>query len=90
MLTKELITNIASDTRMSKRDCEKMMAAMTGVIADAIGRGLDVQLQGLGTLERRETKAREVVNPKSGKRTLIPAGEKICFRPTVNLKEELR
>ena len=90
MLTKELITNIAADTKMSKRQCEMLMSTMVDVISEALDQNLDVQLQGLGTLEKRTTKAREVVNPKSGSRTTIPAGEKVSFRPTANLKEELR
>lgn len=90
MLTKELINNIANDTKMSKRQCGELITTMVDVIASALDRNLDIQLQGLGTLEKRTTKEREVVNPRSGKRTVIPAGEKLSFRPTTNLKEEFK
>lgn len=75
---------------MSKSKTEEMMDATVNIILDAMREGKDVQLQGLGTLEVREKNERTMVNPKTQKRTIIPAGKKISFRPVAAMKEEMQ
>lgn len=88
MLTKELITNIAQKTGLSKRRCEELLSATTAAIADEIRLGNSLQLQGLGVLEIKHTSERQMVHPKTGERSIVPAGAKLNFKPAETLKEQ--
>lgn len=90
MLTKELISQIASATGLSKRSCDILMDSMVASIKDAVLEGKDVQIQGLGTLEVRETKSRKMRQPKTGETITIPAGQKLGFRPSQAVRKEVR
>lgn len=90
MLTKELIAKIAAETGMSKAYCEDLLAATTASISDAIRNRDSVQWQGLGVLELKYTAERQMVHPRTGERSIVPAGVKLTFRPATNLKEEMR
>lgn len=90
MLTKELIASVAAKSGMSKVMCNALLYAAVSSCAEALQQDKDVQWLGLGTLEVKPTNEREMVNPKTGQRTTIPAGKKVTFRPTKNMKEEMK
>lgn len=90
MLTRELIAEIANKTGMTKRRTEELLEGTISTITDSIRNGQNVQLQGLGTLELKQTKERTMVHPKTGERSRIPAGTKLTFRATNSLKDELK
>ena len=54
MLTKDLITEIAAQTGMTKRRTEELLNATTNVVVENLLQGKSVQLQGLGALEIKE------------------------------------
>ena len=90
MLTKNLIANIAEKTGMTKKRTEEMLSAGIAVLSENLMAGKVVQLQGLGQLEIREKKAREIVHPRTGEKQLIPAKRQLCFKPSTLGKEALR
>ena len=49
-----------------------------------------VQLQGFGALEIKERAPRTIVHPRTGERTVTPGKNQVVFRPTVNIKDELK
>ena len=55
----ELITAVAQEAEMTKKDAEKAVKAVIDVVSGALAKGEKVQLIGFGTFEVRERKARE-------------------------------
>ena len=90
MLTKELITKVASEAEMTKKHAEELLDATVGIILESVCSGKAVQLQGLGVLEPKERAERVIVHPGTGERTIAPAKMQINFRPAPSIKDELK
>jgi len=90
MLTKDLISRIAETTGLTKKEVEQLLSTSNAVMRENLMAGQAIQLQGLGTLEIKERKARTIVHPKTGERTTIPAKNQLVFRPVTNMKDELK
>ena len=90
MLTKELISSIASATGLNKKKVEELITTNNAILRETLMAGKAVQLQGLGTLEVKEKKERAIVHPRTGERTIIPSKKQLVFRPVANLKDELK
>ena len=90
MLTKDLISEIAAQTNMTKRRTEELLSATTSVLVENLLQGKAIQLQNLGTLEIKEKNARTIVHPKTGERSIVPARKQLVMRPTAAMKELLK
>lgn len=90
MLTKELIGRIAEASGLSKKKAEQLLSTSNAILRESLMAGKAVQLQGLGTLEIKERKARVIVHPRTGERVMTPSKNQLVFRPVVNLKDELK
>lgn len=89
MLTKDLITEIATKTGLTKKRTEELLNATTSIVVENLLKGNAVQLQNLGTLEVKEKKERVMVHPKTGERKLVPSRKQLVLRPTTTVKEKL-
>ena len=90
MLTKELIGSIASATGLSKKKAEELLATTNAILRENLMASKTIQLQGLGALEVKEKKARTIVHPRTGERSVIPSKKQLVFRPVANMKDELK
>ncbi len=90
MLTKELIGRIAGASGLSKKDVEHLLSTTNAIVRENLMAGKTIQLQGLGALEIKERKARTMVHPRTGERTVVPSKNQLVFRPVANLKDELK
>lgn len=90
MLTKDLISAIATETGMTKKQTEEILATTGTLILESLCQGNAVQLQGFGVLEAKEKAARMIVHPKTGERSMVPGKTQIVLRPSNNLKDELK
>lgn len=90
MLTKELIGRIAGASGLSKKDVEHLLSTTNAIVRENLMAGKTIQLQGLGTLEIKERKARTMVHPRTGERSVVPSKNQLVFRPVANLKDELK
>ncbi len=90
MLTKDLISEIAAQSGLTKRRTEELLNATTSVVLENLLQGKSVQLQNIGSLEVKEKNARTVVHPKTGERTFVPAKKQLVLRPTAGMKEILK
>ena len=90
MLTKELTGLVSSESGLSKKDTERLLATMTAILRENIMAGKTVQLQGLGALEMKARGERTIVHPKTGERTIVPSKNQLVFKPATNLKEEIK
>ena len=84
----ELITAVAQETEMTKKDAEKAVKAIIDVISDSLVKGDKVQIIGFGTFEVRQRKARVGHNP-STQEIKIPASKTPAFRVSKQLKEKV-
>ena len=87
MTKAELISAIAEKAELSKKDSEKALNAVVGVISDTLAKGDKIQLVGFGTFETRERKAREGINPQTKKKIKIPATKVPAFKAGRALKD---
>lgn len=90
MLTKELTGLVSSESGLSKKDTERLLATTTAILRENIMAGKTVQMQGLGALEMKARGERTIVHPKTGERTIVPSKNQLVFKPATNLKEEIK
>jgi len=90
----ELITAIAANSGLTKKDAEKALKGFEDAITETLVAGGKVQLVGFGTFDVAERAAREGRNPQTGKPMPIPASKAPRFkvgkalRDAVNGKKE--
>jgi DNA-binding protein HU-beta len=85
----ELIDKVASDASVTKKQADAVISAALEAIIDAVSGGQKVTLVGFGTFERRERKAREGRNPKTGDKMEIPATSVPAFSAGKLFKEKV-
>ena len=83
----ELISSVAEQAELSKKDSEKAVNAVLGAIGKALGKGDKVQLVGFGTFEIRERAARKGRNPQTGEEISIAAARVPVFKAGKSLRE---
>ena len=87
MTKSDLIAALATKLGTSKKDGEKVVAAVLESITDALANGEAVQLVGFGTFEVKSVAAREGHNPKTGETIQIPESKKVSFSASKVLKD---
>ena len=85
----ELITAVAQEAEMTKKDAEKAVKAVIDVVSGALVKGDKVQIIGFGTFEVRQRKARVGHNPATQDENKIPASKTPAFRVSKQLKEKV-
>ncbi len=90
MTTKELISNIAGRSQLTKSQVADLLDATEDLIIQRLLDGNSVGIQGFGTLEVRQKKERISVHPRTGERKMIPPKQQIAFKPSQNLKDEIK
>ena len=83
----ELITAIAEEAELSKKDAEKALKAFIDVVGNELKKGEKVQLVGFGTFEVSERAAREGRNPQTGDTMKIAAFKAPKFKAGKALKD---
>jgi DNA-binding protein HU-beta len=86
----ELISVIAEDCGLTKKDTEKVLNTFMKVVGECLKRREKVNLMGFGTFEARKRKARIGRNPrKPEQRIEIPSTITPIFRVGKTLKEKV-
>ncbi len=83
----ELVSAMAEQAGISKKDAEKALKAFTDVVADELKKGEKISLVGFGTFEVVERPAREGRNPQTKEPMQIPASKAPKFKPGKPLKD---
>ena len=87
MNKQELISAIAENANLTKKDAEAALAAFFGAVEDTLNKGDKVQLVGFGSFEVRERAARTGRNPHSGEEMKIEAAKVPAFKAGRSLKD---
>lgn len=90
MLTKDFISLIANQSGLSKKETEHLLTSMNAIVRENLMDGKSIQILGLGALEIKERKARTIVHPRTGERSVSPGRNQLVFRPVANIKDELK
>lgn len=86
----ELVTAMAEQAGISKKDADAALKAFIDNVENAIKNGDKVQLVGFGTFESRERSAREGKNPQTGEKIKIAACKVPAFKAGKAFKEILK
>ncbi|MDD6309085.1 MAG: HU family DNA-binding protein [Clostridia bacterium] len=86
----ELVTAIAANAELSKKDAEKALVSAISIITDELAGGNKVQLVGFGTFETRQRAARKGKNPQTGAEVMIPAAKVPVFKAGKALKDSVK
>ncbi|MBF0342827.1 MAG: HU family DNA-binding protein [Nitrospirae bacterium] len=89
MTKAQLVSSIASDTRLSKNDVLTIIESFIKNVTKALTTDGKVTLVGFGSFSARQRKAREGRNPRTGDVITIPAARVPKFVPGSALKEAL-
>ena len=87
MNKQELISAVAENANLSKKDAEAALAAFVGAVETALKNGEKVQLVGFGSFEVRERAARTGRNPQTGAEMKIAAAKVPTFKAGKALKD---
>lgn len=85
----ELIEAIASETEMTKADCERYLNCFIDTVSKNMKKEEGVKLVGFGTFKTSKRKARVGRNPQTGEEIRIPARTVPVFSAGKELKESI-
>lgn len=83
----ELITAVAEQAGMTKKDTERVLNAAIEAVTAALVQGERVQISGFGTFETKTREARIGRNPHTKEAIEIPATRVPSFKASKTLKD---
>jgi DNA-binding protein HU-beta len=86
----DLVTRIAKDAEITKRQAGKALDALVDGVQEALIRGDSITLAGFGTFSVMPRSARKGRNPRTGQEIFIPANKTPNFRAGKGLREAVR
>lgn len=86
----DLINEVARKTGLSRRETEAGIQTMLDSIIKELVKGSKITLTGFGTFDVGTRKERLGVNPRSGKQIKIPSTKMPRFRPSKNLRSQVK
>ena len=85
----DLAAPLAEKFKMTQKDADQFLSAMTDVLNDGLRNDKLVKIKGLGTFKVASVSARKSVNVNTGEPIVIEGREKISFTPDASLKERV-
>ena len=86
----DLITRMAKDAELTKRQAEKALNALVDSVQEALSKGDSVTLVVFGTFTVMARAARKGRNPQTGREIFIPASKTPKFKAGKGLREAIR
>lgn len=83
----ELISAIATRTKMNKAQAENYLNCTLEIIQKSVAHGEEVKLVGFGTFCKTERKPKTGRNPKTGQTYQIPTTQVPRFKPGKDFKD---
>ena len=90
MDNKRLVETLADKLGRSADDVNKLLEGLAGVLRTRCGELDSVIVPGFGAFEPRKRNERVMVNPKTGKRMLVPPKVVLGFKVSNVLKSKLK
>ena len=86
----QLVEAVAAAGKLTKKEAEVAVKAVTDSIVEALKNGDKVQLVGFGTFEVKTREAHAGRNPATGESIMIPASKHPTFSAGKSLKDALK
>ena len=86
----DLVTRMAKDAEITKRQAEKALDALVDGVQETLSKGDSVTLVGFGTFSVMSRSARKGRNPQTGREIFIPARKTPKFRAGKGLRQVVR
>ncbi|MGN0575777.1 MAG: HU family DNA-binding protein [Ruminococcus sp.] len=90
MTKTELISTVAKDTGLTKKDADIAVNAVIAAITNTLASGEKVAIAGFGTFEVRDRKEKQVLNPQTKQMMTAPACKAPAFKPGQALKNAVK
>lgn len=88
MNNKEFLGALSTQLNISVKEAERLMGALTECVGECVDEESTLSIQGFGNFDIKKKLEREVVNPSSKKRMLIPPKLVLNFKPSNVLKDK--
>jgi DNA-binding protein HU-beta len=85
----DLISAVAQESGLTKKDSEAAIDALVSVVEESLATGEKVVLVGFGTFETKNRAARKGRNPQTKEAITIPASKAPVFRAGKALKDKV-
>ena len=89
MNKRELVSAIAAQAGLSKKDAEKAVVAFMDEVTAALKKGDKVSLVGFGTFEVKQRAERIGRNPRTKEQITIPASKTPVFKAGKSFKDAM-
>lgn len=86
MNKQEFVKEISKKSKLTQKDCNNCLNAITQIIQLTLKHGDNINLVGFGKFEVKHRMARRSFNPQTKKINLIPASVVPSFKPGKTLK----
>ncbi len=86
MLKKEIITKVAEEAGLTKKQSAVAIEAFLDAIKDSLAKGDPVLLTGFGKFEVRTRESREGINPRTLEKITLPESKYPAFKAGKALK----
>ena len=86
MNKQEFVKEISKKSKLTQKDCNSCLNAITQIIQSTLKHGYNINLVGFGKFEVKHRMARRSFNPQTKKINLIPASVVPSFKPGKTLK----
>jgi DNA-binding protein HU-beta len=86
----DLMTRIAKDAEITKRQAAKALDALVDGVQEALSKGDSIILMGFGTFSVMSRSPRKGRNPQTGREIFIPASKIAKFRAGKGLREAIK
>lgn len=90
MNNKELVSETAKRLGWTQQEVTDMMTTLSSVVSAKLVDNDSVYFQGFGQFEVKKKDERITVNPKTGKRYLVPPKLAPVFKPGTTIKNKLK
>lgn len=87
---KTLINKVAEVNEFTKKDTEKFLNSLQGIISEEILNGEEITLPGLGRFILEDKKERTCRNPQNGEEMIVPAHKSPKFKMSPTFKKSFR
>lgn len=90
MNKQQLINQIAKNSDLTRDQVKKALKALIESVSDELAKGDKVRLSNLGSFKLSKRKERFGVNIKTGQKTQFPATVAPRFKPSSQLKNQIK
>lgn len=90
MNNKEFISRLASKSKYTVSNSQKLTDALMKELGKTFEQGTPVSISGFGTFEVKKKMERVIIHPATGKKMLVPPKLVLSFRPTPIVKHNVK